>query len=281
MQYKQLNLWGELEDIEPPKKKFDMADYDNFVEKFKGKKTTEDCYTPDNVYEAVLGWVKERCNLGDRPIVRPFYPNGDFVRYEYPENCVVVDNPPFSILAQIVRFYNERNIDYFLWCPSLVGIRKECTLIVVDVSVVYHNGAKVNSGFCSNMFGDTLVMTAPDLRQRVASANQTNIKRARKQLIKYSFPDNVLRVNDLNKICKRGVEISVSQSEGVIRSSVCNTNTFGNSILISDSKAKEKVEAMAKEKVEAINRECANIIPEILELTYEEKQLIKGLNDGV
>lgn len=37
------------------KEKFE--DYDGFVEKFKPKKTTDDCYTPPLVYEAIADWV--------------------------------------------------------------------------------------------------------------------------------------------------------------------------------------------------------------------------------
>lgn len=32
-------------------------EYQAFVDKFKPKRTTDDCITPDNVYEAVLAWV--------------------------------------------------------------------------------------------------------------------------------------------------------------------------------------------------------------------------------
>ena len=31
--------------------------YEQFVEKFKPRKTTDDCYTPPLVYEAVKGWA--------------------------------------------------------------------------------------------------------------------------------------------------------------------------------------------------------------------------------
>lgn len=50
--------------------------------------------------------------MGGRPIVRPFYPGGDYINFDYPADCVVIDNPPFSILAQIVAFYAKRGIDY-------------------------------------------------------------------------------------------------------------------------------------------------------------------------
>ncbi len=73
-------------------------DYDGFVEKFKPKKTTDDCYTPQVVYDAVLGWVREKYQLDDAPIVRPFYLGGDFENYDYPDGYVVV-NPPFSVFS--------------------------------------------------------------------------------------------------------------------------------------------------------------------------------------
>ena len=41
-------------------------DYDEFIEKFKPKKTTDDCYTPPLVYEAVLGWARAYFDIADR-----------------------------------------------------------------------------------------------------------------------------------------------------------------------------------------------------------------------
>ena len=33
------------------------AEYREFVEKFKQKKTTDDCYTPENIYDCVADWA--------------------------------------------------------------------------------------------------------------------------------------------------------------------------------------------------------------------------------
>lgn len=272
-QYKQLNIFGELEDIRPARQKVKKDDYESFVDKFKTKLTTDDCYTPPNVYEAVLKWVRETCNLGDRPIVRPFYPGGDFVRFGYPQNCVVVDNPPFSILAKIIRWYNDKNIDFFLWSPDLSGIRAGATLLVTNRNILYHNGADVHTGFCSNLFGDKLVMTAPGLRNVIAEADKINRGKDKKQLKRFEFPPSVLRVNDLNKIVDRGMEFSVSQSEGRVVGNVCNYNTFGNSVLLNDAKTAEKMRLLAVPAVPAV--------PAVqLTLTAKEKQIIKELNDG-
>lgn len=41
----------------------DNKDYDNFVKKFKPKKTTDDCFTPPEVFEAVKDWAVEKFSL--------------------------------------------------------------------------------------------------------------------------------------------------------------------------------------------------------------------------
>ena len=48
------------------------AEYQAFVEKFKPKKTTDDCYTPEPVYEAVRDYVCARYAVDPGSIVRPF-----------------------------------------------------------------------------------------------------------------------------------------------------------------------------------------------------------------
>ena len=97
----------------------DDSEYQAFVDKFKPKKTTDDCYTPEPIYEAVRAWAVRRYALGDAPIVRPFFPGGDYENTDYPDGCVVIDNPPFSILSQICRTYMERGIRFFLFAPTL------------------------------------------------------------------------------------------------------------------------------------------------------------------
>lgn len=67
-------------------------DYNKFVDKFKPKKTTDDCYTPPLVYDAVLRWARKCLDIEDRPVVRPFFPGGDYVHYDYPDNCVVIES---------------------------------------------------------------------------------------------------------------------------------------------------------------------------------------------
>lgn len=130
--------------------------YEEFVKKFEPKKTTDDCYTPPAVYEAVLDWVRDKYDLPeDTVIVRPFYPGGDYQNYEYPDGCVVVDNPPFSILAKILDWYQEHKIRYFLFAPGLTLFNHACRnrgdIILCNSDIVYHNNANVNTCFITNL----------------------------------------------------------------------------------------------------------------------------------
>ena len=49
--------------------------YEQFVEKFEPKKTTDDCYTPPLVYEAVKGWACREYGIDPARVVRPFWPD--------------------------------------------------------------------------------------------------------------------------------------------------------------------------------------------------------------
>ena len=100
-------------------------EYKAFVEKFKGKKTTDDCYTPAPVYDAVADWVSAEYGVDRSAFLRPFWPGGDYEHAEYPEGCTVVDNPPFSILTQIVRFYTHTPGPFFPVRPSADAVRRQ------------------------------------------------------------------------------------------------------------------------------------------------------------
>ena len=38
--------------------------YEEFVDKFKPKKTTDDCYTPDAIYKVVKDWAIKEMDWG-------------------------------------------------------------------------------------------------------------------------------------------------------------------------------------------------------------------------
>ena len=176
--------------------------YEEFVEKFKPKRTTDDCYTPEIVYAAIESWAKTEYNLEGRPIVRPFWPGGDYKKFDYPENCVVIDNPPFSILTKIRSFYRERQIDFFLFAPHLTMFSSPddyTNYIVTGVSVVYDNGALVNTSFITNL-GVDYIRTAPELKKAVKDAVESESKNTRKKPPRYTYPNEIVTSARISKI---------------------------------------------------------------------------------
>ena len=249
---KQLDLFGE--EVRPKAKyvqgQVGKDDYGEFTEKFKAKLTTDDCYTPVEVYEAVLGWLREKVDLSGANIVRPFWPGGDYEAYDYKEDDVVVDNPPFSILAGILRFYQGRGIRFFLFGPQLTlfsSSSSSLTYIPCACTVEYANGAKVSTGFISNLFGDVLAMSAPDLRKRIKEAQEKVRGEASASMPKYEYPPEVLTSSMLGYLSTHGVEFKVMRDEvspaplsALASQKAVNKAIFGKGWLISEKKAAEK-----------------------------------------
>ena len=174
-----------------------FEDYDGFVEKFKPKKTTDDCYTPPEIYDAVKGWACERWGIDPGSCVRPFYPGGDFYRFEYPEGCTVLDNPPFSLLAKICRFYLREGVPFFMFAPSLtalsaIELARRMNHVITDCCITYANGAEVRTSFVTSYGLPTVYMTAPDLTELVNGVNERLVKAGKARLPKYEYPDHVL-----------------------------------------------------------------------------------------
>lgn len=181
--------------------------YEEFVQKFKPKKTTDDCYTPDIVYRAVESWAVKEMGWEGRQVVRPFWPGGDFENFDYPANCVVIDNPPFSTVSKIAKFYKEHGIDYFLFCPHLTCFSSTAARshICVGAQIIYENGAKVSTSFiCSK---GPLIRSAPELYRVVTEANAENLRSKRKPPhAAYTYPVNVMTSSAVALFSKFGIE---------------------------------------------------------------------------
>jgi len=175
-----------------------FEDYEGFVEKFKPKKTTDDCYTPPEIYDVVLQYVVDRYGIDPTKVLRPFVPGGDYQREEYPEGWCVVDNPPFSILSEIIGWYYEMGVPFFLFAPSLTCLSSrryvmKVNHIICDANITYENGAVVRTAFVTNMGDDdTVIESAPDLGDIINAKNE-ELQRAKKRTVgNYAYPDHVL-----------------------------------------------------------------------------------------
>ena len=252
-----------------------FRDYESYVAKFQdnGPKTTDDTYTPRDVYEAVLRYVGEVYDLSDKLILRPFYPGGDYENAEYPENGVVIDNPPFSLFVPIVKFYTARNIPFFIFGSGLTitNCCLYCTAVIIAEQITFENGAKVKCNFASNLFGDTIIMTAPKLDEYIRACESQETK---KPLARIGYPNEVLSCGQMQTICKGGIEFSVKRSECEIIRRLDNLSSnahkgglFGYHFILNSEKAASK--AASKAAAENVD---------YVELSDRERKIIEKLD---
>ena len=227
-------------------------DYDGFLDKFKPKKTTDDCYTPANIYDVVADYVSERYGVRREDMVRPFWPGGDFEAYDYPAGCCVVDNPPFSIITPIVKEYQRRRLPFFLFCPYLSagGITKTAgvTLIVAPCSVRYENRAEISTCFITNLEPENIVRGDPDLLDALNAANDENLKAVRTTLPKYDYPDEVLPATKVGWFTIHHTPFTLKRSDCCIISEMDEQRLvkkaiFGSGYLLSERAAAERAAA--------------------------------------
>ena len=251
-------------------------DYQSFVAKFEPKKTTDDCYTPENVYTVVKDWAVDRYGLTGAEVLRPFYPGGDYKAVTYDENAVVIDNPPFSIISEICDWYMQNGVRFFLFAPSLtlLGIgRGSLNYVACGVSVVFENGANVGISFVTNM-GDFAVESAPDLRGLLEAANDENLRADRKMLPVYSYPANVLTGTMVSYLSSHGVDFRVPRAHLSFTRSLDSQREegkgiFGSGFLISEKAAAEKAAAEKAAAKKAAAKEW--------QLSDREKAIIASL----
>ena len=179
----------------PPK----YYDYEAYVQKFQKKAaTTDDTFTPEELYRDLLAYVDQRIfPLDGYTVERPFVPGGDYLSYPYTDRSVVIDNPPFSILHQILTHYRAHGIRYFLFCPILTARPDPSDCLIYGPQVEYTNKANVKTGFRTNLIPGVILKSDPELYRIIDAYNQ-RIK-PQKKFKKPIYPDDVFTVATLGK----------------------------------------------------------------------------------
>lgn len=257
----------------------DNPTYRDFTDKFKPKLTTDDCYTPPEVYDAVRDWACKEYGIDPAGIVRPFYPGGDYERYEYQDGCTVLDNPPFSILTKICRFYLQNGIRFFLFAPGLTAfsggdVVMRTTHVVCEARITYANGAVVSTGFVTNLGGDVIARTAPELRRTIEAAQKS--ARQTNQMPKYEYPPHVLTAAMLQRYSKYGIEFAVTKKDCMMISKLdaqarVGKTIFGGGLLLS--------ERVAAKKVAAERAVAERAAPTVWELSERERRMVAALGE--
>lgn len=266
--------------------------YEEFIDKFKPKLTTDDCATPPLVYDAVKNWVCNEYGIDENKIVRPFWPGQDYTNAEYPDGCVVLDNPPFSILSKICEWYLDRGISFFLFAPSLTALsgKNVCMRmnhIICDANIVYENGANVLTAFVTNLGdGETVIQTAPALGVAVKEAVEKLKKETARSLPKYDYPDNIVTAALMQRYSKYGVDFKVSRKDCVRVSKLdaqaeCKKAIFGSGLLLSTDAANRKREAERAAQERAAQERTAQerAATHVWELSERERKIIEALDE--
>lgn len=201
--------------------------YEEFVNKFKPKLTTDDCYTPPKIYSVILEWVKKYYGVNER-IIRPFNPNDDYKKYDY-SDAVVVDNPPFSLFAEIIDYYLDNNVKFFLFAPGLTCFnylaknRKVC-ILPIDVTITYENGARVNTAFVTNL-EDNAININVELYKLIKNCYEDKSQRKVKHSCDY------ICIGNCHKLAKQGVDFKIKSFKEFVHKKD-NYRIFGGGVLL-------------------------------------------------
>ena len=255
-------------------------EYEAFVAKFKAKHSSDDTFTPKNIYETVRDWAVRRYGIKPgTPIIRPFWPGGDYTTADYPPGCVVIDNPPFSILAKIVAWYNAHGVRFFLFAPSLTSIAHcrdgKTAFVSTQIIMRFENGAHVNTSFLTNMEPlDVLATTAIDLFDALDSVNAANEKATKKKVTKLTIPNELITAARMGYLTVHHTPFTVRRNDAIFVRRLDNygETIFGGGYLLTPRAAAERA---AAERA-AAERAAAHKI----ELSDREKDLIKQLERG-
>ena len=269
---KQLDIFGNAETAKDKRTRKELfEDYEAFMEKFKPKKNTDDCYTPEAVYSALVKYIGENVQpLDGFNIVRPFWPGKDFKAYDYKSGDIVVDNPPFSILARILDYYIAAGVRFWLFAPHLTLFQysgRKCTLVCTNSQITYENGAVVSTGFVTNLYPEDIwVHVDGKLHDILEKADKE--RKPKKKLNKYQYPLNVTTSAELgNYIASHGQDFTIRRNEGVrIDKLDCQAGSktiFGSGILLGNAAAEAKARAEAKAEILELSQRELNIIDKL------------------
>ena len=178
----------------------------------------------------------------------------------------------------------KNGIKFFLFAPSLTTLgvvvkRNGTTFVHTNIEVTYENGAKVNTGFITNLSPEVFYTTAPALHQAIKAAQDKKAKKTRK----IEYPENIFTVQMATRISRGGlVDFSIKRYQ-MAASDV--KNAFGGCCVISDSAAKAAAKAAAKVAAKVAGKAAAKAaakvagkVDEYISLSLRDKETIAQLN---
>ena len=182
-------------------------------------------------------------------------------------------------MSEIVRFYQENGIQFFLFAPSLASfnyiIHDGVTVVGEYSSVTYENGANVKTSFLTNMEGrEVAAFSDVALFEAIEKANDENEAAMHVNLPKYEYPDEVITSAKMGWLCQYGQALTIRRDESkLIRALDAQKEQdkaiYGCGLLLSTQKAAERAaaERAAAERAAATK----------WELSDREREIVRSL----
>lgn len=186
----------------------------------------------------------------------------------------MVDNPPFSILSKIVKFYKEKKIKFFLFAPTntLFGLMRsgDFAFTITPNTITYENGARVSTSFVSNLEQGCICSDA-SLSNAIKKANVPESHS--KELETYFYDKHCVNAARLRAAAKR-TDFYIPSSDYIFTSRLdsqkeLKRGIFGGGVLLSDKYADIIEPFMAKKDMNFAT---------IWELSERENRIVKEMN---
>lgn len=236
--------------------------------------------TPPQVYDALVDWALHRWPdlIDPARIKRPFWPDGDYEAEAdtYTPGDVVIDNPPFSILSKIRRFYQARRIPYILFAPAMTCISHTAgdSAIIANGDVTYHNGASIRTNFVTNLPAPR-IFTDPDLSGPLDEAARKC--RPVKALKNNVYPPEVIDVARLQIAARLGLRVELDADDLIPASNLDALKAEGRGHFGQFYLCRSDVAVPLAARIEAARIEAARIAKQVTHpLSDRERQLTQA-----
>lgn len=196
-----------------------------------------------------------------------FIQGGDYQKHKYKDSDIVVDNPPFSITSQILDYYLNNNIKFFLFCdgktmPCRLANKRKLCIICTDAQIVYENGAQVYTGFVTNLEDEIGIK----ITNRVLGHNE------KEDSHNYINPYQYITFKEISALNRINTEMEIEHKNFKYVKGLKNgTGTYGGGVIVSDKIATKIHDIIENSKQ---NKKI------IVKFDDDEIKILNKLNEG-
>ena len=119
-----------------------------------------------------------------------------------------------------------------------MNIKPGTTRVCVYPQIEYDNGAKVPTGFITNMSPEILAETAPELSKALR-----DIQKRVPERLSNEYPINVLTASKLNYYARYGQHLAIPASQAKLIAEINGTQIYGKALQVSEAITDEVVNA--------------------------------------